>query len=181
MQLRKRIVNAGMWTTGAYGVELTTRLLTTVLLTRLLFPEAFGIIAASTSLIVGLALLSDFGIRAVVIRSDDGASPAFLRSAWVFQLSRGVLLWTILAGVCVILSISTIRNYLPPRSVFADKSFPTLTAVLGFQLLLSGLESTSIALNIRRLNYRSFVIVDLAGKIVPIPDMVTVALWYPSA
>lgn len=181
MQLKNRIINAGMWTAGAYGIELSTRLLTNVLLTRLLFPEAFGIIAAATSLIVGLALISDFGVRAVVIRSEYGESPCFLRSAWVFQLTRGVLLWAILAIACAVLSIPTVQNNLPSRSVFADRSFPILTAVLGVQLLLSGLESTSIALNVRRLNYRSVVVVDLAGKIVPVPIMVAVAWFYPSA
>jgi O-antigen/teichoic acid export membrane protein len=181
MTLKNRIINAGLWTAGAYGVELFTRLFTNVVLTRFLFPEAFGIIAASTSLIVGLALISDFGIRAVVIQNKNGESAEFLRSAWVFQLSRGIILWVILAVACGVLSIPAIQNSLPPHSVFADHAFPILTAVLGLQLPLSGLESTAIALNVRRLNYRSIVIVDLAGRIVPIPVMVATAILYPSA
>ena len=110
MRLRHRILRAGAWTAGAYGVELTTRLVTNLVMTRLLFPEAFGLVAASTSLIIGLTLLTDFGIRAVVIQSVRGEDDAFLRSAWVFQLSRGAILWLILVIVCGLISIPAIRN-----------------------------------------------------------------------
>src|SRR5207247_4307439 len=37
--------------------------------------------------------------------------------------------------------------------------------------------STAIALNLRRLNYKAVILVDLAGKIVPIPLMIASA-WY---
>ena len=47
MRLRNRILNAGAWTVGSYAVELVTRLLSNLIMTRLLFPEAFGLVAAS--------------------------------------------------------------------------------------------------------------------------------------
>ena len=70
MNLRTRLLRAGAWTAGAYSIESATRLISNLILTRLLFPEAFGLVAASTSLLVGLNLISDFGIRAVVIQSS---------------------------------------------------------------------------------------------------------------
>jgi len=180
MTFRKRIVSAGIWTAGAYGVELATRLISNVVLTRLLFPEAFGLVAASTSLIVGLTLMSDLGVRALIIQSPRGDHDDFLRSAWVFQASRGLILWVVLAAVCGLMAIPAIHGVFAPDSVFANPSFPLLTVALGFGLVLSGFESPNIALNLRRLNYRSVVVVDLAGKILPVPIMIGLSLLYPS-
>jgi O-antigen/teichoic acid export membrane protein len=180
MNLRTRIMRAGVWTLGGYGAELITRFGSNLIMTRLLFPEAFGLVAASTSLIIGLTLISDFGIRAVIIRSPHGESDSFLHSAWVFQLSRGIFLWISLAALCALLSLPAIRASFSPASVFANPVFPLLTAILGLALILSGLESTSIALNLRGLNYRSVMVVDLAGKIVAVPIMLICALFYPN-
>jgi O-antigen/teichoic acid export membrane protein len=85
MSLRARIFKAGAWTLGSYLTELVTRLITNVIMTRLLFPEAFGQVAASTSIIIGLTLVSDFGVRALIIQSARGDHDDFLRSVWVFQ------------------------------------------------------------------------------------------------
>lgn len=179
-RLRDRIVKAGAWTLGGYGVDLFVRLLSNLILTRLLFPEAFGAIAAAMALIVGLALISDFGVRAVIIQSPRGEQVGFLRSAWVFQLWRGTLLWIILVGLCLLLDLSIIRNLLPPSSVFANHSFALVTACLGFTLVLGAAESTCVSLNVRRLNYRPIVIIDLAGRICGLPVMLIWAWIAPS-
>jgi O-antigen/teichoic acid export membrane protein len=180
MNLRQRILHAGTWTLGAYGIELATRLLTNLILTRLLFPEAFGLVAASSSLVVGLALVSDLGIRSMIVQSAQGEEDDFLRTAWVFQISRGIALWLILILICTVVSLPVVRETLPSGSVFASPTFPLLTIALGFPLVLHGFESTAIALNIRRLNYRPLVIVDLAGKIIPVPVMIGYAIVSPS-
>ena len=180
MTLRKRILSAGAWTLGSYVVELATRLLSNLILTRLLFPEAFGLVAASSSIVIGLALVSDLGIRAVIIQSAHGDDDDFLRSAWVFQLVRGIVLWLILVPICALISLPVVRSALSSGSVFANPVYPSLTLALGFSLVLHGLESTAVALNIRRLNYRPLVLVDLAAKLIPVPVMITLATVSPS-
>jgi O-antigen/teichoic acid export membrane protein len=180
MKLRERILSAGAWTLGAFVVELGTKLVSNLVLTRLLFPEAFGLVAASASILTGLALVSDVGIRAVVVQSPRGEDDSFLRSAWVFQIVRGVALWLVLILICFIFSLTTVRNLFAPSSAFADPQFALLTIVQGFAIVLHGFESTAIALNIRRLNYAPIVLVDLAGKLFPVPVMITVAIYFPS-
>ncbi|SIO46357.1 Membrane protein involved in the export of O-antigen and teichoic acid [Bradyrhizobium erythrophlei] len=180
MTLRQRALRAGAWTVASYGVELSTRLLTNLVMTRLLFPEAFGVVAAATALIVGLQLLSDFGVRAVIIRSTHGDDPKFLQSAWTFQCSRGVLLWLILTAVCAVLNLQAVRSTLPPETVFANDYFPSVACVLGITLALGGCESTAIPLNIRQLNFRPIVLLDLTARIIPVPLMIALAYLYPN-
>ena len=144
MTLRQRALRAGIWTVASYGVEMSTKLLSNLIMTRLLFPDAFGVIAAAMALIVGIQLLTDFGVRTVIIQSPRGEDVGFLRSAWVFQCYRGVLLWALIAIACAILSFSSVRSMLPTTSVFADPSFPAVVGTLGLTLVLSGLESTAL-------------------------------------
>ena len=64
-------------------------------LTRLLFPEAFGLMLLVNSIHKGLALFSDVGINASVIQHARGEEPGFLRPAWPLQALRGLLLWPV--------------------------------------------------------------------------------------
>lgn len=180
MTLRQRALRAGAWTIASYSVEITTKFFSSLIMTRLLFPDAFGLIAAAMALIVGLQLLSDLGVRALVIQSPRGENVDFLRSAWAFQCSRGVLLWFILAAVCTMLSLPSVNSALPSATVFAHPSFPAVTTALGLTIVLSGIESTTLALNIRHLNFRQIVFLDLTARIVPLPIMITWAFLSPS-
>lgn len=180
MTLRQRALRAGIWTVASYGVELSTRLLSNLIMTRLLFPEAFGIMAAAMALITGLQLLSDFGVRVVIIQSPHGEDIGFLRSGWTFQCSRGILLWVFLTLACMFLQFPSANSLLPTTSVFADPSFPVVTAVLGLSLVVAGFESTNLPLNVRRLNFRPIVAVDLISRIAPLPIMIAWAYALPS-
>jgi O-antigen/teichoic acid export membrane protein len=181
MELRKRALRAALWTVGAYGLDLGTRLLSTLVMTRLLFPAAFGVVAAATAIIVGLGLISDFGVRAVIIQSPRGEQADFLRSAWVFQGSRGILLWLVLVVICIAISLPPVQLSLPADSVFADHNFPLITSALGISLILAGFESTALGLNARQLHLKPLVMVDLTGKLFTIPIMFAWAWFSPSA
>jgi O-antigen/teichoic acid export membrane protein len=146
----------------------------------LLFPDAFGAVAAASALVTGLVLISDFGVAPVVIHSPRGDQVGFLRSVWVFQLSRSIMLWIILVGLCALLNLSAIRNLLPVGSVFANRSFALLTATLGFGVVLNGAESASIFLNIRHLNYRPIVIINTVSRISTLPIMLIWAWISPT-
>jgi len=180
MTLRKRIITASAWTLGSSVVEFGIRLVSNLIMTRLLFPEAFGLIAASTSIMIALNLVSDLGIRAVVIQSVHGDDDSFLRSAWAFQLVRGIVLFLVLLAVCALISLPLVRSVLSPGSVFANPIFPWLTLFLGISLVFHGLESTAVALNVRRLNYRPLVLLDLTGKLTSVPVMIAFAIVSPS-
>lgn len=147
---------------------------------RFLFPEAFGVVAAALALVLSLILVSDFGVHTVIIQSPKGDQEDFLRSAWVFQLWRGLLLWIILCIVCGIISIPMVRNVIPADSVFANPSFPLITAVIGLSLVTWGAESTAIALNARKLNLKPIVLIDFTCRLLSMAVMFTWAFISPT-
>lgn len=76
-----------------YGSSMIIRLGSNLILTRLLFPEAFGLMAMVQVVLYGLVMLSDVGISQSVIMSARGDDPDYLDTAWTVQVMRGAGLW----------------------------------------------------------------------------------------
>src|SRR5947209_12532904 len=95
LPLRRRVLNAGTWVFAGYVLSQVIRFGSNLLLTRLLVPEMFGVMAIAMVVIIGLAMFSDLGLGQSVVRSVRGSEPLFLNTAWVVQILRGMLLWLI--------------------------------------------------------------------------------------
>ena len=72
-----------------------------LVMTRLLMPEAFGVMSIATTVMVGLAMFSDLGLRQFIVQSSRGNDPSYLNTAWAIQILRGALLWVVSVAVSV--------------------------------------------------------------------------------
>lgn len=90
--LGRKMIDGALWTTGAFAYRYGLRLLSTVIVTRLLEPEAYGLMSLAMIVVTGLSLFSDIGIAPSVIRSTRGDEPDFLRTAWSLQILRGLFI-----------------------------------------------------------------------------------------
>src|SRR5436190_6188902 len=75
---------------SGYGAQQAIRLGSNLVLTRLLFPAAFGLASMVWVITSGLVMLSDVAIHACVIQSKRGDEPDFLNTAFTVQAIRGV-------------------------------------------------------------------------------------------
>ncbi len=91
--LFKRALGGGMFVAGSYVFAQFARLLSNLVLTRLLYPEAFGVMALVMVVLVGLQMFSDVGIGPAISRSPRGDDPDFLNTAWTLNVFRGAFLW----------------------------------------------------------------------------------------
>ena len=64
-----------------------------LLLTRLLFPEAFGLIVIVQTIITGYTMLSDLGIEQSIIYNPHANRREFLNTAWTVNIGRSIILW----------------------------------------------------------------------------------------
>lgn len=152
---------AGLGYAGTQGVRLASNLL----LTRLLFEEAFGIMALVTVFMQGLQLFSDVGVGPNIVQSERGDDPRFLNTAWTMQVVRGFLLWVVSCAVAV------------PFAAFYDEPLlASIVPVSGFTAFLAGLNSTKLYTELRRVALKRFVLVDLASQIASMLAMVSWAL-----
>ncbi|MAO27784.1 MAG: polysaccharide biosynthesis protein, partial [Roseovarius sp.] len=91
--LMARLMRSGSWVLIGYGGSQAIRLASNLILTRLLFPEAFGLMALVSVVTVGLMMFSDVGVGPSIAQSKRGDDPAFLDTAFSIQILRGALLW----------------------------------------------------------------------------------------
>lgn len=72
------------------------RAVSSVILTRLLMPEVFGISGILSSIAFTAAMVSDLGFQTFVVRHEDGDKPRFLNTIWTIALLRSAALTLLL-------------------------------------------------------------------------------------
>ena len=87
---RPRLLKDSLATVGAYGVMQALRIATTILLTRLLAPELFGIMVIVNTWRSGVELMSDVGLGPNIIYNKNAELPEFYNTAWSLQIIRGL-------------------------------------------------------------------------------------------
>lgn len=75
------------------------RAVSSVILTRLLVPEVFGIAGLIGAISFSLGLMSDLGFQAFVVRHPDGDKSRFLDTVWTIALIRSVVLTLLLIAL----------------------------------------------------------------------------------
>jgi O-antigen/teichoic acid export membrane protein len=111
-----------------FGASLAVRLAANLILTRLLFPEAFGLMAMVQVVLYGLAMLSDVGIWQSIVTSPRGDEPSFLDTAWTMLVVRGTVLWL---GACV-LTVPIMLAFDEPQLLWLLPLTCLSTAIHGF-------------------------------------------------
>src|SRR4029077_17164862 len=67
--LRRRTLHGSVWTTSEYAINVVFRLGGNLILTRLLVPDMFGIMALVNTFLMGLQMFSDVGIGPSIIQN----------------------------------------------------------------------------------------------------------------
>lgn len=176
MTLRERMLRAGVWTVAGYAASQALRLGSNLIMTRLLAPEMFGVMAIAFSAIMLLSMFSDVGVRQNIVQSARGDDPEFLDSAWVLQIVRGVALWLAALILCAGLTIAGTKGVFPENSVFALPILPWVIAITSLVSVIAGFQSTKIALAQRHFEQKALVRVELTGQLCSVVVMVAVGL-----
>jgi lipopolysaccharide exporter len=127
------------------------RLITSLVLTRILYPEAYGTIVILMSVLFVVEMLSDVGVVGLTVRHERGDDPLFLNTLWTVRLLRGC------ANALIVL--------LAAPWIAAGLGDPGLTnplRVLSLYFIFNAAESMGFALAFRHqrsaiINYTSLV------------------------
>jgi len=165
-----RVVRAGSVTMlGNVGSQLL-RFASNLLLTRLLFPSAFGLMAIAQSILAAANLLSDVGLQQAVVRSQRAHDQTFLDTIWTLQVLKGLL---IVAAMAIAAPFAA-RGYGQPALV-------AIMPALGLASLILGFSSTKVAVANRRIEVGRLTMMELGSQVVGIIVMVVWARLVPTA
>lgn len=162
--LAARARRGSLLTIFKIGGNTLMRLISNLILTKLLFPEAFGLMALVQVVQAGTAVFSNLGIRASVIQHERGNDPIFLNAAWTLQIIRGFVLY-----LMVVLAA-------PYAAAFYDE--PLLAALLyvtGLSAVIKGFTPARAHVANRNLQLGRLTILALVAQAVTIVVTVTLA------
>lgn len=154
---------------AGHGGSQLIRLAKSLILTRLLFPEAFGVMSLVWAVMYALAMLSDVGIGSAIIRDKRGDDPDFLNTAWTMQAIRGAVLWV---AACLIAA--------PMAAFYREPDLAQLIPVAGLTALIAGFNSTALQSCRRHMQFGRIVLLELSNEAL---GFLVVALWayfYPT-
>ncbi|HYP30281.1 MAG TPA: oligosaccharide flippase family protein, partial [Burkholderiaceae bacterium] len=167
--LLARVIRAGSVTMlGNVGSQLL-RFGSNLLLTRLLFPGAFGLMAIAQSILTAANLLSDVGLQQAVVRSQRVHDPAFLDTIWTLQIVKGLL---IVAAMAIAAPFAA-RGYGQPVLV-------AIMPALGLASLIVGFSSTQVALANRRIEVGRLTLMETGSQVLGIVVMLVWARLMPT-
>lgn len=167
--LKRLALQGTAWTVLGYGTGQVLRLLNNLILTRLLVPEYFGLMALITLILTALYLITDLGIEPNIVRHMRGDDPAFLNTAWTIQAGRGIIQFL----GCLVLAW-------PAAAVYHEERLLWLLPIMGVTALLAGFNATSLFSLERHLKLGKLTLFDLSVQGLSLAVMIIWARLSPS-
>lgn len=167
--LKRRAVRGTLLSVLNVGGVQILRLVGNLITTRLLFPEAYGLMLMVLVLVQGLHMISDVGILPSIIQHERGEERDFLDTAWTMQLLRG--------GLITLLGLVLAWPY---AQFYGQEELLVMILVASSQGIISGFESTKLATLNRRIELGRLVFVNVGAQVLTLVVMVVWAYVSPS-
>jgi len=177
---KKHIIKAGSWVLIGHLLSQLIRLGGNLVLTRLLVPEMFGVMAIINVMIMGVQMLSDLGLGQSIIQSKKGDDPGFVNTAWTLQIIRGWILWLIICLLAAFLWGANQYGLLVKEQVYAHPLLPWLMITVGFSAVIAGFNSMAIFQVNRNLMLGRLTLINLFAQLVSLITIIAVAWKYQS-
>ncbi len=151
--LRTATVKGTAWSYVSFVSMRLPALITLVVLTRLIAPSDFGVIAIGLVVLTYLDTVNEFGINAAVIYSahDDDRE---LSVAFWLSMASGI-------GAALVMSALAF----PLATWFAEPQLRTVVPVLSLAFVMNSVGSVHVAVLKKRLQFRRLVPVDVARAV----------------
>ncbi|SMO69073.1 oligosaccharide flippase family protein [Paracoccus laeviglucosivorans] len=160
-----RALGSGAWSMANFGGGQVMRLASNLILTRILSPDDFGLMALVSSFLIGLNMFSDMGLGPSIMQSKRGDDPAFLDTAWTIKVVRGFIIF---ATACVIAW--------PLALFYSAPAFAWVFPAAAISMLIGGFFPTRIDTAARHLQVGRLTMIELANQGIGILITIAAAL-----
>lgn len=164
MSFARRTTKAAVWQILARGGERALKLLSSLVLARLLVPEDFGRLTAALVLVGIVETLSALGVEQAIIQSKRGDDPRFLSQALRTTIVRGF-------GVALVMAALS-----PVAAWFnEDREILWMTLVIAISPAIAGFTNPWVASRRRALDFRAFAVAAIGGGAIQVATAVLCA------
>jgi O-antigen/teichoic acid export membrane protein len=165
---------------GGHAATQVLRFGSNLVMTRLLLPDSFGVMALALTFMYALNMFSDIGLRMVAVQHARGGEKRFLDVLWTVQVLRGVLIMVVgLVCAAAVWSLNG-AGLTRPGSAYAHPDLPGVLVLLAVGMLISGFESTKLISMGRELNLKKTVLLEIYAQLFGFAVMVSIAWLHPT-
>lgn len=177
---KKKIFVASFWVILIFGLSQLVRLGSNLIITRLLVPEMFGVMAVVNVVIFGIAMFTDLGLWAFIVRHKNPDNPHLLNVVWSLQVIRGWLMFLVVLILAAILALG--NHYLPTyfSGIYTDSRLPLLVIIAGLGSLIGGYKSMASPMMSKKLEVGKLEMMELISQISGITLMIIWVWIWPS-
>jgi O-antigen/teichoic acid export membrane protein len=175
--LRSRALRASTWSGVGFVGAQVLRLVSSLLLTRLLTPDLFGLMAITTLVQTIFGLLSDVGLRQSVIQNPRATEPVFLNTVWSLQILRGLLIWGFSTLTGVGIYFLNVAGLVPVGSVYAAPLLPVLLFATGAVTVVDSFYSPNVFVQQRTMSLKGITTIDIICQIAGLIVTLLLAYW----
>ena len=165
----QRLATPSIVVTASLMTKNILRLGSNLILTRLLFPEAFALIGVVTMVMVVLELTSDMGTMAFMVRHENSEARRYQDGIWTIMLIRSLLL----AGLMV-LSAPAVGTWLEIPEII-----PALQ-LMSLHFVFKGFSSLQPIMAVRSGNEGKNAVITLGVQVIIIATTLLFAWWLRS-
>jgi O-antigen/teichoic acid export membrane protein len=163
--LKIQSIRAAFWSFLGRGGSHFLRMVGSLILTRLLFPEAFGLMATATVFMNMLQLFSDTGTHTAIIQNPQGAEPKFLNSAWIINLCRGGILFLVMCAMAW-----------PFARFYNQPELKEILFIMALSPLILGFENPAVALLIKNFRTEKQVTLEIGAQTLGLASSIVLAV-----
>jgi lipopolysaccharide exporter len=152
--LKAKVLRGGVWLGAGSFAEQMARFGRNMILTRLLAPEAFGIMALILSTTSLVHTLTDIGVKEAIIQNPKGTEDRYVGAAFMLAFSRTLSL----AGLVFLLAPWAAKFY-------GNAELTPLFRVVALVIAIDGSGSPRTYIDIKRLKFSKIAVINHGGGI----------------
>ena len=177
---KKKVFIASFWVVLIFGLSQFVRLGSNLIITRLLAPEMFGVMAVVNVVVYGIAMFTDIGLYAFLIRHKNPEDPHLLNVVWTLQVIRGWLMFFIVLLLAAFLALGNLYSPSYFSGIYADSRLPLLIIIVGVGSLILGYKSMASPMMSRKLEVGKLELMELLSQLAGVTLMIIWVWFRPS-
>lgn len=173
---RRKVVQSTKFAGLRFASDIGLRLISTVILTRLLAPEIYGVFAVVMLYLYVLEMFSDLGLRSLILTREGVVQDSFLRTCWTVSVLRGLFIAFLSFAIAGTIGVLQTYQFFLPESPYSAKALPWALATLGVATFVLGFRSPMPFMHERDMKFGRITAVYVGMNIIGL--IVTVVLAY---
>lgn len=137
------------------------RLVSTIIVTRILTPEDYGIAGPAFVIMYVLSMLLDTGIKASIITSDNTNDSEFIATCWTVQILRGAIISFLLIFIAFIIRYLQNTGFFSSGTAFENSNLFIIIILISIKTFIDGFLSVNVYVYDKNIILKPYIVMNL--------------------